>query len=453
MTDSVADSENELIKTKWNQKQMLGLAPDLMTARATNRLIDRRRWEQLGSSDTYIWGHFSRPNHSPHLIAVRLADLTPVCPCTSLKHPCKFVLALMALYAKTPDLFNHSSTPEWVLKQQGTAEDQPPLLDPADALQETRTGFDEFGRWLRDQIRHGLSQFDAHSPTGLDAMANRLIDAHTPAIAEQLRTLAQTIAPRKGNPPENWPEILVKEFGRFYLLTQAWHKFDDLSPAEQNDLIQACVNPGVRERWAQHTAQEQVVDNWLILGRRFEPFGRTWIRRTWAIGEQTGRFALTETLISNRKRPASNLVTGTTISGSFAFDPSSLGAVGRFDLPNSTLKHAPSMSVPTEPCSLADKENDYLTVLSRNPWLPHCPVMLNQVSLQYDDQHGSWLLIDHEKRAIPLVDARDNYWTLLAHSKGEPLTLFAEWSADGVNLLSVCTDEGWRDLIVWGDRA
>ncbi len=355
------------------------------------------------------------------------------------------------MYAKRPELFASGQTPSWASDKLATAESRKAKITPADALRETRTGMDEFGRWLRDQIRHGLSQFDAHSPTGLEAMANRLIDAHVPAIAEEIRALASKVAPRKGAPPDNWPEILTQEFGRFYLLTQAWNKFDFLSPAEQNDLVQACMNPAVRPTSSTESA-ESIEDSWLVLGRRFEAYGRMWVRRTWLLGQESGRFALSESLISDRRVPTADLVTGTAVTGPFRFAPSTLGAYGSFDAESATTQAAVRVKHSDESTQLTAKEAEFLSHLTRNPWLPAWPVVLNQVRLQYDDQHARWLLIDTDQRAVPLINAKDSGWYLLAHSKGEPLNLFAEWSAEGLNLVSVLVDEGWRDLIVWGGR-
>ncbi len=454
MTDSVTDPEMGL-KTEWNRKQMLGLAPDVMTMRATSRLIDVSRWELLGSNEEYLWGLFTRPNNTPHSISIRLKDLGANCPCASVKHPCKFTIALLTLYTVKPDQFKKTGTPVWVAQQFEKVGRKAAAKEGVAAktvVKEAQNGMAEFGRWLRDQVRHGLASFGDQTMVGLEAVANRLIDGHMPQIAEELRALAIEVAPRKGARPVDWPKILLKGYGRFYLLTQAWERFDQLGSAEQFDLIQSCLSAGITHGWQAETQFEVIPDNWLILGRRFEPLGRQWSRRTWLWGIGSNRFALQTEAVYGKNRLVQNLVTGQAYSGHFRFEPGTLGASGRFEHSPQTLSQVAKAGGAEQATDLVSEEKRFIELQTKNPWLNRIPVRLNQIRLQYEDGRDRWVVVDDINQAVYLVNGKAIGWHLLANSQGQPVDVFGEWSNAGITLLSVNDKNRWIDLSVWGSR-
>ncbi|MFT7586205.1 MAG: hypothetical protein ACI9EW_002636 [Cellvibrionaceae bacterium] len=446
----------------WNSKQLLGLSPDVMTVKATARLIDPARWELLGQNDTFIWGLLSRPNLSPHKIFVRLADLTGECSCISTKHPCKFLIALLVLFADNKSLFAVQQTPEWVKDQllpQTSSRHQSSITE----LNEIQAGMAEFGRWLRDQARQGIANFAERQAADLESMANRLIDAHMPRIANDLRELGKTACPPKGHPPDNWPEILIKGFGKFYLLTQAWKRYDRLSLAEQNDLIRACVFSTAKSNLQlavssilsvdTHLNSDIVTDRWMVLGRRFETFGKNWVRRTWLYGLDSQRFAVLEDGVSGRRRLLSNLVTGSIYSVSVRFEAGTTAFIGRpVEIPIPIHIPAAASLLTSPKLDFIKIETDFIKALTANPWLRVWPMILNSVRLQIDKHHEQWLVVDEQGQSIPVQNGAGIGWYLLAASSGRPIRLFGEWSADGLHLVSVFYEENWLDLTVWGSR-
>ena len=430
---------------------MLGLDPDIMSARATNRLIEPHRWELLGQSETHIWGEFKRANSSSHQIGIQLKDLSTNCPCVSVKHPCKFVISLLSLFAMQPDLFEIGPSPVWIEKRRNLAIEKQKQVVRETSLHDVKQGMGEFALWLRDQVRQGLAGFEGQKSAGLESMANRLIDAHVPTLGEKLRQLAQEVAPRKGEPPENWPEILLKGYGKYYVLTQAWGRFDQLNGDEQADLIQACVSPAVRALWLDTPVRDTIRDDWRVVGRRFETTGRIWNRRTWLVGENSGRLGLMYEQTSGRNMIVTNLATGSIISGEFTFELGTLGAVGKLTQVEKVSTH-PAKNDGQGASNFAMLEKEYVTMLTQNPWLPAWPVLLKQVRLQFDLNRDRWLLIDEGQRALPITHKKEGGWYLLASGRGRPLDVMAEWTTEGLQLLSTCSQGNWVDSHVWGGR-
>ncbi|MEM8863112.1 MAG: hypothetical protein AAGD96_32780, partial [Chloroflexota bacterium] len=253
-----------------------------MTVKGTARLRDIERWEQLACNQDYVWGLYSRQKMEPHTVAFKKSTLQATCTCSAIKQPCKFVIALYILFAENPQAFSEADQPAWIERQFAKISKQ---KKQAATLKEVKAGMAEFSRWLRDQVQFGVSSFADRVPTSLEAMANQLIDAHLPFMADDLRRLGSIVAPKKGSPSENWPEILVKRLGEFYLQTLAWDRFGELSITEQQDLIHACVSPQSKFELVEPIRADKHM-RWQIVGRRFETIGRSSIRRIWALDSQ-----------------------------------------------------------------------------------------------------------------------------------------------------------------------
>ncbi|MFK7803831.1 MAG: hypothetical protein AB8G95_19515 [Anaerolineae bacterium] len=450
----------------WTRRQLLGLAPDVVTVKATTRLIDPVKWEQLGQSETFIWGYYKRSNLSPHKIFVRLADLTGECSCIATKHPCKFLIALLVLFSKEKPLFVHAETPKWVNEVISARVDEHSKNALKQiSLNKVKASMAEFGRWLRDQVRQGVANFAERKSADLESMANRLIDAHMLQMANDLRELGKLVAPPKGNPPDDWPEILVKGLGRFYLLVQAWERFDQLSPAEQNDLIHATVFVSSRLHLdsPNFQAAETISDQWIVFGRRSDALGRRWVRRTWLYGLESKRFALLEGEVSGRKVLLANQATGDVYQADFQFEAGTTRFSGQLvnaengrNVAHLTPKRLidsrpqPNSSPPTD---FSKIEQKFVQALTQNPWLRIWPVYLNAVRLNYDKHTSQWLISDQQGRSIPVLNGKESGWHLMAGSQGQPIDLFGEWSNDGLHLVSVYYDDAWLDLTVWGSRS
>lgn len=436
----------------WDRQQLLGLAPDTITIKATTRLIDPARWEQLGQNDTAIWGLLSRPKLPPHQLFAKKSDLTGKCSCLAAKHPCKFFISLLVLFADQPTLFKVAPTPDWLRFDEASSTQVTQSTPPKHDHTQIKAGMSEFSRWLRDQVRHGTADFAERIPADLESMANRLIDSHMPRIASELRQLGQAVTPRKGTRPDSWPETLTKGLGRFYLLTQAWEQIDQLSPAEQNDLIAACISPVLAP---QPAIAESVTDHWLVVGRKFEGTGTQWERRTWLRGAQSGRFTVVQETVSGRNIQLSHLVTGASYHGDCHFYDTTARLAGQFPAAATPDRHAPHPAIRSAEAadfSLTSVENRFIAAAASNPWLREWPTLLSGVRLHFESHENHWYLIDQQEQAVKILNGQMIGWHLLAASHGRPINLFGEWSPSGLTLLSVFHAGRWLDLTIWGSN-
>src|SRR5689334_3584680 len=92
--------------------QILALAPDPASAAAGQTLARARNWQNLGRSDTALWGECQ--GSALYQVRVDLNGLVVKCSCPSRKFPCKHGLALMLIAASTPDRLPAGEPPGWV---------------------------------------------------------------------------------------------------------------------------------------------------------------------------------------------------------------------------------------------------------------------------------------------------------------------------------------------------
>ncbi|MFR7887409.1 MAG: hypothetical protein ACLU4B_02840 [Bilophila wadsworthia] len=91
-------------------------------------------------------------------------------------------------------------------------------------------GLDDLERWMCDLIRHGLGQLSG-TPAWQEEAAARMVDAQLPGIAARLRNLQGVTSSG-----EDWPGVVLAQFGQLQLLIDAFRHLDALSPEEQADV-------------------------------------------------------------------------------------------------------------------------------------------------------------------------------------------------------------------------
>ncbi|WP_306360680.1 DUF5691 domain-containing protein [Nocardia sp. CC227C] len=143
-------------------------------------------------------------------------------------------------------------------------------------------GLADLDRWLADQVRTGLAQVD-RSPRTFEAVAARMVDAQAPGVARALRDLGRVGA------RADWPQRLLREFGRLHLLVAAHQRLDHLSPG-----LRASVRTHIGYPTSVDSVREQpaVRDTWLVLAIRTTVEDGLYSRRIWLRGTTTGRWAL-----------------------------------------------------------------------------------------------------------------------------------------------------------------
>lgn len=127
-----------------------------------------------------------------------------------------------------------------------------------------------------DLIRHGLGQLSG-TPAWQEEAAARMVDAQLPGIAARLRNLQGVTSSG-----EDWPGVVLAQFGQLQLLIDAFRHLDALSPEEQADVRAALgLSPDKDEVLA---TGERLSDLWLVLGVGYAEENRLWRRRVWLRG-------------------------------------------------------------------------------------------------------------------------------------------------------------------------
>ncbi|MBF6178047.1 DUF5691 domain-containing protein [Nocardia otitidiscaviarum] len=143
-------------------------------------------------------------------------------------------------------------------------------------------GLADLDMWLADQVRTGLAQMD-RSHQVFEAVAARMVDAQAPGVARALRELARV------GTRADWPQRLLREFGRLHLLIAAHQRLDHLSPA-----LRASVRTHIGYPTPVDSVREQpaVRDIWQVLATRTTVEDGLYSRRIWLRGTTTARWAL-----------------------------------------------------------------------------------------------------------------------------------------------------------------
>ncbi|WP_040797976.1 DUF5691 domain-containing protein [Nocardia higoensis] len=313
--------------------------------------------------------------------------------------------------------------------------------DPATAAQRRRrvtAGLDELDIWLADQVRTGLARIDG-SASGFEAMAARMVDAQAPAVAARLRGLAYG---DRGAPDQ--PRRTLAELAALHLLVIAHRELDELPPA-----LAATVRTHIGYPMPTATVRTEpaVRDHWMTLGIRISADDRLHTRRTWLRGRHTQRWALLveHSFGDDPAFPATAPPPGRMVDAELHYYPgipplrALWGVRHGAEQPFTTIP-APAAPAPADaPPHGTDSACEaalaaYTEALSADPWLRSWPVLLPEVVPLVDGERRA--VVDATGAALPLTGPVPP-WRMLGAAGGHPVTLFGEWTADGLIPISL----------------
>ena len=229
-------------------ESVLALAPDASSVKAAQALLNPGQWPTLGFNENAVWGECKGSGSKPYQVEADLSGPVFKCTCPSRKFPCKHSLALLLLRVQQEAAFTQGEAPDWVkewldarekraARQEQKQENKGQPADPAAAakreasrLKRMAAGLDDLERWMCDLIRHGLGQLSG-TPAWQEEAAARMVDEQLPGIAARLRNLQGVTSSG-----EDWPGVVLAQFGQLQLLIDAFRHLDALSPEEQADV-------------------------------------------------------------------------------------------------------------------------------------------------------------------------------------------------------------------------
>ncbi|MEU2176052.1 SWIM zinc finger family protein [Nocardia sp. NPDC019219] len=420
--------------TPWTEDQVAALAPDANSLSAAHKLV--HRWRECGQHGTALWGRCQGSGATPYQTIVDLSGPAYRCSCPSRKFPCKHALSLLLRWAAgevavAPETADYAAS--WIggrAARAATTADRPRTPNPATAEQRrvrVTAGLEELDTWLGDQVRTGLAQAD-RSYRAFEAVAARMVDAQAPGLAATLRRLPAAVATRT-----DWPEVVLREYARMHLLIAA-HRQLDAWPAPLRASIRTHVgypNPAEAVR-----AEPPVRDRWMVFGSRITEDERLYTRRTWLYGRTSGRWALVvDHSFGSPGFPADVPALGQLADAQLHYYPGAAPLRALWGERHSAAEPFTTLPVDADrPATIAAALAAHASALGADPWVRSWPMLLADVIPTRTEQ--GWFVTDADGTALPIRPG-EQPWTLLAVSGGHPVTVAGEWSADGLEPISV----------------
>jgi hypothetical protein len=418
----------------WTAERILALAPDASSAKAGRELATPHKWVTLGQSDTSIWGECQGSGANPYKTQVDLSEPAFKCNCPSHKFPCKHGLGLFLLFEAQAASFPKGEPPAWVAEwlqsrakraeQAATKREQASngkVADPAAqakvaAQRQTRVsaGIRDLQTWLGDLARNGLSAAQGKPFSFWEAPAARLVDAQAPGLARMVRSMAGI--PSSG---EGWPERLLEQMGKLYLLLESYERIDSLPPDTQAD-VRTLV--GWTASQEELLRSDGVTDVWTVMSQHIEEEERLRTQYTWLWGEATRRGALVLDFAFGNQPLDKSLIPVATIDAELVFFPGSVPQRALVKQRKSGLFRLESM----RGTSISTAIEAYANALALNPWLERFPVLLDGITLRRESD--GWWVRDGEDKTLPLAPSFSNGWQVLGLVGGRPFIQFGEWN-------------------------
>ncbi len=421
---------------------MAGLAPDASSLAAARRLARPGPWSDTGSTETLLWGKCQGSGKTPYQVSIDLTGPAFRCSCPSRKFPCKHGLALLLLWVDGSGSVADATevagfAQEWAAERSARAEAKAAgdtarparTPDPAAAAKRLAErlalmddGMDDFARWLTDLARSGTAAARHQSYAWWDATAARLVDAHLPGLADDVRSVGGAVT---GRP--DWAERLLVALGRWWTATRAWSARESLDEARLGDL-RAYLG------WSTSTESvrqgDAVTDRWLVLGAHRTDDGRLQQQRTWLRGSATGETVqVLDFAAGGQVLPVARIV-GSGLDATLARYPGA--AVRRALFVDEPTVSDGEVRMPSG-VSLEDARSAAAETWGRNPWARRIPVVLSDVRVGVDR------VVDADGASVPLTDDAD-VWSLLALTGGGPARVFGELEETRLRPLTVVLD-------------
>jgi hypothetical protein len=410
----------------WTVEQVLRLAPDSSSARAGRELASARRWVTSGTQADAVWGEFQGSARQPYRAAIDLGGPAFVCSCPSHKFPCKHALGLLLLYAADSSSIGPAEPPDWAsqwlhdrrAREEKRAATPKALVDPEQAFNQQQrkrrreerisNGVEDLERWLQDLVRAGLAEAAARPWTTYEQMSARLVDAQAPGLARLVRELGAL-----PHTASNWPERMLIDLGKMWLLLKAWRRVDSLQPGLQAE-VRSLV--GFNEAREEVLARPAVHDVWDVVGRRMLDGERMRVQRTWLWGRQTQHWALLLDFAVGGQSIEQSVAPGASFAADLCFYS---GALAWRAIPKTPPVCVGSVTrLPSMPIDAGLRA--YAELLACNPWLERVPIALERV-LPRRGHDEAWWIVD--ERGHRLRAAGPMGWHLLALSGGQPVDL------------------------------
>ncbi|GAB3688580.1 SWIM zinc finger family protein [Spirosoma flavus] len=425
----------------FTEEQIQSLAPDAASLKAGKGLVNPRKWPTRAVSDRVLWGEVQGSGKDPYRTQVDLTNIAFKCSCPSRKFPCKHGLGLLLLYTHEPDSFTQTpSEPTWVsewmdkrvVKGNKLAE-TPNENDPetklvktksqqkraSDRLESVRAGVSELARWTEDLIRTGLLGLPDKGSAFWQQTAARMVDAKAPGLATRVKQLG-SLPFFDGN---GWQGEALQQFGRLYLLIQAFTRLDQL-PTDLQDDVKSLIGVTINQKELLELADaDSVTDRFWVLARQTSVEDDLTIQRNYLYGQRSRRFAFILNFAFKNTPMQTMLAPGTAVDATVVFYP------GRWPYravlkEQSTTQKSTGNQLPTEYANWSIAQQVLTDIVSQSPWFDEIPQIVGPLTLLTDN--GRHYLRDVNGLSQPVNPnwPQESFYKWLALSGGHPVLAF-----------------------------
>lgn len=434
----------------FSRDDVLRLASDSSSAKNGQDLAQVRKWLTLAGDAVVIWGECQGSGAKPYQVQIELADPAFKCSCPSRKFPCKHGLALLLIYATSPDSMLASERPAWVNEWMSARavraakavdkQERKPLIRDPDArtkrrkkrIENIRGGLDGLSAWMCDLIHSGIGTVTGKGFEFFDNQARRMVDAQAPGVARMVRELGSLSAQGVG-----WQRPFVEQLARLQLLVRAIERFDELPELTRAD-VESVLGVSITADDLQPLPS--VNDCWQVISLEMDFEDRLRVQRAWLYGESSQRTALVLQFAHGTTAFETTLPAGTQWNGELVFFPG--------NGPRAALR---SIATEVEPltafagcASIEELLDRYSKALSDFPWIERfCLPVKNIIPSLID---GTFWLVDHMGAALPARVKEQFGFELLAVSGGNAVDITVEFNGHFVRPLSVIADGRWTSL-------
>lgn len=444
---------------KWTDEKVMALAPNDSTERRGRTLANSSKWNYVATNYEAIWGECKGSGSQPYLVQINLSGPQFKCNCPVRKQPCKHVLGLFFLFAKSSAVFKYQAAPEavqnWLTRNQSSGSNSTTstkttlLIKTDEALEKAKqakdkrwqqrlllmtSGIDELEIWLTDIVRQGIANTDVQKASFWNQAAAKMMDAKLPRISTYLKETHQLILQK-----QDWSELVVARLGELYLWIESFKKRAQLSEDLQDELYRLLGKTIKKADLIENNPSTK--DHWLVLGKKegVDIEGRNF-RRIWLQGQSSHKEALILDFAFGSMGYEQQYIVGDLLEGKLVYYSLAYPQRAVFVHFQSAKVYVPVSS--KRYANISELLNHYSQAVASNPWLTLFPASLANVSA-FMTPTKELQLRDFNNHVIPLhILEERTIWKILAISGGHPIHLFGEWNGLSFEPLSIIGPSG-----------
>ncbi len=427
-------AKRHLTPVPWTSEQVLCLSPNEQYSRSSYSLSAAPRWSNLGHSAGLIWGEILAKEPAIRT-QISLHGFQADCSCKQKAYPCHHALGLALLAARQPETFADVEAPAW-LKQPSADTLSRKSNSDNPAYDSLLAGLTALELWLHDLLYDGLEAIRAKPATHFTQMADRLIDARAPTLANEVRSWMMI-----PSQDVQWTEKLLARMGRMKLLIEGVRHLAELPADVQADLRRYLG-------WTTGEPDPPLRSSWIVMGRKLEQHRHRQTQTIWLWSPNLKRPALLQQPLYQPNMLDTTLLTGMQLDAEVCYYPGSVPL-------QAELGSIFGQTQIRRPAIITSSIQESLRMLSeaklRNPWHMNWPLEVANVSAEVID--SDWYLCDAEGYALPLIKNFRHGWSLRSLGAEGSLAVFGEWNGDVFLPLSLWLDDDLIDFhALWSSK-